>query len=956
MPQRYIRLITHGVIKVDLTNPPQNFTGVASKTPTSGGVLMVAKSETKFLCLYSLGLINTDFIAPYFSMFTADYHLEFIFSAGISKEEQKFQASFSKRFKASLDNFRLLQYKSKQEFYFSSQMVGIHFNSPTTELYSTELVQSPPFVNARMAINHFNYFGSFKAASQYVDYELDLQLDGSTTPVPKLNEQGYLLWDILQRRNLNLLSVNPYINNQVKKMMLDPNQTNDIQQTLGDYDGYLKIIKDNGIKYMDACNQKFKRGEFRDSATNAEKALENFSSLHELHVLDELSLGYYNLGRALLKEKLFSDANKSLQKSKEFSERLGNSKRLAKIEGKLVTLKEAQNPALLALPGELLLRILENLSPPDIARFARTSSYSSQTVRNGLFWQRKIFNDFTKKPISETEMTFQKQYKQKYMQISKNPTHKSHSLYDSIKVGAEVWFERLMLEGAKLDNYYETIERLLKTPNADIVDIAFKYGLNTNAPIRTNSHNNTMSIFHIAVLKTPHLLPRLLKNPEKITILPRLHVAILFNDQNTLEKTLVNVEDIDQEDLCKCTALWWSIALNRTQMARRLKEKNADYRKLFKSNYCLNLLHSNLLEHLISNNKKECLELLLNWGLSPNTFLEKEGSYKSLLVIAAKCGNSDIIRLLQIYGASDKSDLDDEDVFQLRRNAGGFCEEIYPNAFCAAAENHHINSLKVFLASGIKVNSLCTIARCDHKDVDIEHNTALFFAVKSLNENTVEFLLDNKADPNRCGSHTGYEKGSCYVNEKKFTLNKLCDNLQFEDLGFSPSSYSSQNPVMKSWFKILELLLKHGADVNKSQFIIHLITAPMDFRIKESEYCIAHKSMGNAPSRQNFIIDVFEILSKYNADFNIQDGKGKSVLHYAAETGLHSVVCHLVEKLKVNINLKNSEGETAIFGAARNFHEKVYNYLKKMGIDIQPNRKEETLPQIVSASFLSRYN
>ena len=951
MPQKYLQLLTHGVIQVDLNKPPKNFIGVSSKTPNSGEILIIAKSKDHFLSLYTLWFVNTDCIMPYFSKFTSNYEIKFIFHARMFYEEKKFYTNFLDRFETSLENFNISRYTSEMQHYCHSPMVGIKFDFSVIELFNQGSITFPPFKDARMVVNQMNFFAVNEGGTKHVDYKLDLQFDGNVlTTVPKLSSPGHILWGLLQKNNLQLITDSPYFHKFIKELII--HEHNNLQKLLVDYADYLTIIKNNGKKYMKLCNQKFKENKFSESTENARKALENFLLLNELHVLDELSLTYYNLGSALLKENKRLEAKDSLQTAKEFTERIRNLERLEKIKSKLGIIEK---PVIFSLPKELLLDILEKLDLPDIAAFAQTSSYSAQIAREGLFWQRKLFNDFTKKVLPETEMAFQKQYKEKYLLMPKRE-NRPPSLNDAIKLGAEVLFQKLVNAGSKLNTNASTIRNLFRIPNIDIIMMAFQHGLTINTPLKIQSNIHT-SVFHIALFEAPHLLPMLAKNPEEITILPRLYVAIICNDMMAFEKSLKDNSNIDEEDLCDCTALWWAVVLNRESMAKRLKEKHADYTKLLNKSNCLSIfLQYNILEYLISQNQKESLELLLTWGLSANTFLVTTATYKNLLVIAAEHGNRDIIELLQSYGAMDVKNLDNIEISRLISNAGFLCERLYPNAFCAAAEKGYVNCLEHFLSTGTDINALGNITTYDHKDIYIENNTGLFFAVSNLKVEAVEFLLNKKADPNEPGIHLGYEKNIQFKNEKKFILNTLADQLCFKNFGFTKSHYSPQHPKMREWFDILNLLLKHDADVNQSNFIIYLMRVDMTIKVRESSYQYSYEPMGDSLARQNFIIDVFKLVMN-QTDFSKQDTKGKTALHYASEQGLIDVVRFLVEEVKIDISIRDENNETAIFKAARNLHKNIYSYLKEKGtdigidVDMHTNRDENTPLQVASKSF-----
>ncbi len=596
----------------------------------------------------------------------------------------------------------------------------------------------------------------------------------------------------------------------------------------------------------------------------------------------------------------------------------------------------------------------------------------TQQENSWLNFSSYLKTNFVSNPLAqsvpETEKSYQKQYKAKHISLPKylSELSSSEQLDIAFKIGAEVLAEKSIQSGATFECDAGTIQKILNSGNIRLIKLMLKNGLDVNKPVSTD-FDQTISIFHMAAFETPELLPLLLSATDELTILPELHIAVLHNNIEKIAELSAKKVNIDRPDIAKCTALWWAILLNNYPVATLLIENGASLINFRKSSNVLQLLGHDVLEILIRKNQINCLELLLKNKLSVNTFacVKDVHIYKLLLVIAAEYGKADIICLLLKFNATVNPALSDNKLAELHDDLGYFCEWIELSAVAAAAKNNHVACLDILLNYDDINAELITLSHKDYKDHLIDRYTALMVAISGLSYESIEFLLLKGANPNQKGTWSAYRYNSPddkIIDPLNILLKILPVKLKNE---LMQPNYDPINIIFKKshrWFKILELLLNQGAHLNNTindSFTISLVKNPIYiWQTKSDESSITHSSEKlNKANQQRFLLEALRILALHKTNFNQQDKKGKTILHYAAEYGYLEVVKYLIEKLKVDINIKDKQGESAIYSAAREVQEEVFNYLQKAGSDrTELNLQGETVGQLISTSLMKRFN
>ena len=75
------------------------------------------------------------------------------------------------------------------------------------------------------------------------------------------------------------------------------------------------------------------------------------------------------------------------------------------------------------------------------------------------------------------------------------------------------------------------------------------------------------------------------------------------------------------------------------------------------------------------------------------------------------------------------------------------------------------------------------------------------------------------------------------------------------------------------------------------------------------------------------------LLENYKIDVNLKDKNGNTTFHYAAKKGSFDSLKYLFENYKniVDINEKNDKGETALSMAKEKEHKEIIEYLMENG-------------------------
>ena len=976
MGKKYIQILTHGVIKIDLNHQHDAYQGICSLVPPLPGILLVARSATKYLAIYALLSNNIDkFAAQLLSWLDGAFNIQVVYKLGHNPllDNNKINA-FLIRLKQSCHKLNI-NIQSCEVKPVAFKIVSVDFKLNTSLLQNSELVQRSPFTNARNAINQFNFLGAYQPTTGYTDYDFDIQfVDNAFTPIPKLTDQGYLLWSMLKEKDYQLLIFrNPNFSDEIKDLICNPfNQSFERTEYLEAYEQYLKLIKLDINSLTKRCLEHFKAKNFTESLVYAEKALEKIRLVHKQHVKEELSIAYYNVGSIHLELRDYKRAHEALKKSASLCVALGNFTRLQKVNAKIAILTDdkLQSLSLLDLPYEIHLRILNNLNVKDFASLIRTSGKSQQIFNQDIFWRDRLAQDFTRS--RDLNKTYRKQYKEKYLAIQsmQNELDINNQPEQAFAIGAEVWVEKLFRQGNMINLSVKTLETLLKSDNQQLIKLCLKNGLDVNAPVK-DSMGNQLSIFHIAVFTAPEMITLLLKEVTPITILPALHLAVLENNLLKIKALLKDHTTKKTEDISQCSALWWAVATNNYEVAKLLLENDFKLNDIAQS---LALTHSigDVLESLIKNNAYQCFELLLLNGLPPAHFIKIKGlHYSSLLTVAARYGKKEIIELLIKYGAPITMDLDVADLQRVFRSISRWIEtdfgyvSLYISPIGLAASYNQVDCLAYLLRISNNCNAVCITAYEELKYFEVYQKIPLSEAIDNLAVESVELLLKVGSNPNKLNMWNWYHRRNNSKDEREESiliqlLNKIND-LALLDYSVDFSQPETYPTKLKDWFNILELLIKYQTNFKAftagKNFVFELIKE--NIRINKKLITSSRITFFNQKvddfQVEGFKLAVLRMLDVHGIDLKFSDDKGKTLLHHAVSCNYFEIVQYLVAVAKVDIHQQDENHETAIFIAARNGKTKLFKYLQQVGGDIDlSNQAHETPRQLIHEGFAKK--
>jgi len=166
---------------------------------------------------------------------------------------------------------------------------------------------------------------------------------------------------------------------------------------------------------------------------------------------------------------------------------------------------------------------------------------------------------------------------------------------------------------------------------------------------------------------------------------------------------------------------------------------------------------------------------------------------------------------------------------------------------------------------------------------DKNGDTALIYAIEKKRLKTINYLLQNGADPNKTDNN----------GRSSLTL-----------------------AIEKQHIVILNCLLENGADPHHRDH-------------KKTTTLMTAADQGN--------LIVFNQLLQKQVDLIATDESGNSALMFAAQNGHLTIIKTIVTLLEFNaksqINMQNAYGHTALYIAAQNGHDQIVNYLLQMGAD-----------------------
>lgn len=327
------------------------------------------------------------------------------------------------------------------------------------------------------------------------------------------------------------------------------------------------------------------------------------------------------------------------------------------------------------------------------------------------------------------------------------------------------------------------------------------------------------------------------------------------------------------------------------------------------SGYKIEQQDVSLLGYAVSANQTEMVNFLISKGADVNFTTPYT---RSPLARAAVTGNVEIAKILMAHGAKVE-----------HIQGGGDCTPLHE-----AAEAGHLEMVKLFVATGIDVNinsggavpikSIVCAAEGGHTEVVkflVNHGatlktfdpnaspdlpilegafetSVLLVGILSKDVSLINFLLENKADPNLglTAAHFDAIKGTPlnYLNYSDVNAS--------DALGLKPVHYA----IFTDHDYMLNVLATSGADIK----------APIKFS-EEDFMPLLHMAVGiESPKSAKFLLE-------HGANVNDVDSEGESALHFAieAEGALTESMINLLIEHGANVNLADNFGNTPLHSA-----------------------------------------
>lgn len=302
--------------------------------------------------------------------------------------------------------------------------------------------------------------------------------------------------------------------------------------------------------------------------------------------------------------------------------------------------------------------------------------------------------------------------------------------------------------------------------------------------------------------------------------------------------------------------------------------------------------HVPLLYTALFFNNYEVARLSIEKGAEVN---EPFSEGQTPLHVAALRGQVGLARLLIEKGADVN-----------RRDAKGV------TALAVAIFNGHVELARLLIEKGAKVNERFE-----------QSTTALYLASFKAEIGLVRLLINKGADINSADINGITALHIAAITGQYRLAQLLLEKGAEVDAKDKAGDHQGNTPL--TWaaclhhVDIIELLIEKGADIN---------------HFDNARWTPLHWAVYNAlETQEDKSVDSITSLLNFQASPNLQNEKGKTPLHLAAEHG-HAKIASLLLEKNIDINQADHNGQTALHIAALNGHQEMTRLLIKEGADI----------------------
>lgn len=290
----------------------------------------------------------------------------------------------------------------------------------------------------------------------------------------------------------------------------------------------------------------------------------------------------------------------------------------------------------------------------------------------------------------------------------------------------------------------------------------------------------------------------------------------------------------------------------------------------------LNSENQTFLEHAIRYNQHHLVDLFIEHKINVNHVSEDN---ESAISIALMNGNLELVEKLIQNGANIE-----------------LAKPKLVETFSYNLVNKRLDAVKYILNNKNLVRQ---------KTSFINSSDFLMIAAKNGAIESVQYLLENKADPN-------------YISKKGQTpLSRIIECCyRFQKRHKNSSLFASHK---EETYKVIMLLLKYGA--NPNVMINDGYQTPVILAVAE------HNDF-----------ETVKLLHLFGGNLDSQDSFGDTALTYTSGNGHLKIVKYLLEN-GANIKLATHDGDTALHAAAERSQIEVFDYLLSQGFDLNQKNK-----------------
>lgn len=414
-------------------------------------------------------------------------------------------------------------------------------------------------------------------------------------------------------------------------------------------------------------------------------------------------------------------------------------------------------------------------------------------------------------------------------------------------------------------------------------------------------------------------------------------------DTPALRDLLKNHAAINTPQADGTTALQWAAHWNDTEMVNLLIAAGANAKTA-------NRYGATPLSEAANLGNAAIVEALLKAGADPNTRDTSDG--ETVLMVTSRSGNAEAVRALLDHGA----DVNATEAYRGQTALMWAAAERHPDvvkillqhgadwkvissyretrlprlsaassvtpfarggftAFSFAAREGDIETAKVMLDAGVDINQ-----------TDIDHTSGLVIAIMNKHYTFAKFLLDRGADPN-------------VTDVKGRAALYSAIDIRNEDWSAMPSrKLNDPYPSLD----LIQAIIARGANVNQK------LTKNLPGRsgMDSGDTTLDEGTTPFMRAARSGDAEMMRILLKAGADPNLTTKDGSNALMFAAGVGYRDkntrgTEAEALESLKIciaqgmDINQKNSKGETALHGAASRGADSIVQYLVAHGAKME---------------------